>query len=125
MAEAIKKHVLVCDDDLDTVEILRIKLENAGFGVIVARDGQECLEKFQQATPGLLIVDVMMPKFSGFKVVRLLKSDKRFAGIPMVILTARTQEADKQMSVSVEADAYITKPFNLDALLETVKKLIK
>lgn len=120
-----KNKILVVDDDLDTVEILRVKLEAAGFTVIVARDGHECLARCEEIEPCLLIVDVMMPKMSGFKVVKLLKSDKRFETMPVIILTARAQDADRQMALSAGADAYITKPFDLDELLKKVKQLVK
>ncbi len=120
-----KKKILVVDDDLDTVEILRIKLEGAGFKIIVGRDGQECLDKCQSEEPNLIIVDVMMPKISGFKAVKLLKSDKRFENMPIILLTARTQEADRQMAEAIEADGYITKPFDPDGVLKQVKELLE
>lgn len=119
------KKIMVVDDDLDTVEILKLKLEGAGFAVITARDGQECFNKCQETEPDLLIVDVMMPKLSGFKVAKMLKNDKRFENMPIIILTARAQETDRQMSAAVEASAYITKPFDPDEVLKTVRKLLK
>ena len=119
-----KKTIMVVDDDLDTVEIIRMKLEAAGFKVVTARDGYECVAKCQEIEPDLLIVDVMMPKISGFKVVKLLKSDKKMAAIPIIILTARTQEADKQLARDIQANGYITKPFNPEGILSKVKQLV-
>lgn len=120
-----KKKILVVDDDLDTVEILRIKLEGAGYEVVTARDGEECISKCQAEEPDLLLIDVMMPKMSGFKVVKLLKGDKRFADKPMVILTARTQEADRKTVADVGANGYMTKPFDLTEVVRFVKKLME
>ena len=119
-----KKIIMVVDDDLDTVEIIRIKLEAAGYKVATARDGYECIDKCQKIEPDLLIIDIMMPRISGFKVVKLLKGDKKMAIMPIMILTARTQEADRKLARDIKANRYITKPFNPDNILETVKQLI-
>jgi|TARA_B100002003_G_C13613835_1_gene315380 two-component system alkaline phosphatase synthesis response regulator PhoP len=116
---------MVVDDDLDTVEIIRIKLEAAGYKVVTARDGYECIDKCQKLEPDLLIIDVMMPKLSGFKVVKLLKSDKKLAIMPIMILTARTQEADRKIAIDIQANKYITKPFNPDDILQLIKQLLK
>jgi DNA-binding response OmpR family regulator len=116
--------ILVADDDLDTVEILRIKLEGAGYEVVAARDGQECIGKCQETSPDLLILDVMMPKVSGFKVAKLFKSDATLEKMPIIILTARTQDSDRRLALEIEADEYITKPFDPDGVLNTVKRLL-
>jgi len=118
------KKILVVDDDLDTVEIIRLKLEAAGYKVVTARDGYECIAKCQEVEPDLLIIDIMMPKLSGFKVVKLLKSDKKLAVMPIIMLTARTQEADRQIARDIEADKYMTKPFDPDEVLKTVEQLL-
>jgi len=119
-----KKKILVVDDDLDTVEILRIKLEAAGFDVIIARDGYECIAKCQESEPDLVIMDVMMPRMSGFKVAKLFKSDKKLENMPIIFLTARTQEADRKVAVDIQADEYVTKPFDPDAMLNFVKGIL-
>jgi|TARA_B100000315_G_scaffold255095_1_gene297564 CheY-like chemotaxis protein len=119
-----KKTIMVVDDDLDTVEIIRMKLEAAGFKVVTARDGYECVAKCQEIEPDLLIVDVMMPKISGFKVVKLLKSDEQLKDMPIIILTARVQKADRQLARDIQANGYITKPFSPEGILREVKQLL-
>jgi len=125
MESTVKKKILVVDDDLDTVEILRIKLEAAGYEVITARDGNECIAKCQEIKPDLLIVDVMMPKMSGFKVAKLFKSDAELKAMPIIVLTARTQEVDRQLAIDIQIDRYITKPFSPDGILKMAKQLLE
>ena len=118
------KTILVIDDDLDTLNIIGIKLEAQQFKVITGRDGQEALSLVRKHHPDLIILDVMMPKLSGFKAARLIKFDAKSKQIPLILLTARTQEADRTLGQEVGADVYITKPFDPENLLKEVKKLL-
>ncbi len=118
------KTVLAVDDDLDTLNIITLKLEAHQIKVATARDGQQALLSARESSPDLIILDVMMPKLSGFKVARLLKFDKKFRDTPLILLTARTQEADRALGNEVGADLYVTKPFDPDELLKEVQRLL-
>lgn len=118
---ADKKTVLVVDDDLDTLDIVKIKLEGAGFNVVIVSDGAAAMNSINTSPPDLIILDVMLPKMNGFKIARLLKFDDRFRHIPLFLFTARSQKSDIDLGRDVGADEYVTKPFDPQELLEKVK----
>jgi DNA-binding response OmpR family regulator len=119
-----KKKILVVDGEKDMVYAITLQLKTAGFKVIVAVDGQEGLERARKEKPDLIVLDLMLPKIDGYKVSRMLKFDERYKSIPIIMLTSRSQESDKQLGFEVGADAYITKPFNPKLLLEAIEKLL-
>lgn len=120
-AEELKKLVIVvADDDVDTLNIVKVKLEAYGLRVVTVRDGQAALATVRQHKPSVVILDVMMPRLNGFQVARMIKFDKRLKPTPVLLLTARTQQADKDMGRQVGADEYITKPFDPQQLLDRV-----
>ena len=121
---APSKTILVVDDDLDTLNILLMKFEAHGLKVVTARDGQQALRMAREQSPDLIILDVMMPKLSGFKVARLIKFDAKSRQIPLILLTARTQEADRSLGMEVGADLYVTKPFDPESVLKEVQRLL-
>jgi DNA-binding response OmpR family regulator len=118
--EDSKKLVVIADDDVDTLNIVKVKLEAHGLRVVTVRDGQAALATVRQHRPWLVILDVMMPRLNGFQVARMIKFDKRLKPTPVLLLTARTQQADKDLGRQVGADEYITKPFDPQQLLERV-----
>jgi DNA-binding response OmpR family regulator len=120
-----KKKILLVEDEKDLVETVTLRLEAAGYEVIPAYDGREGLAKAKKEKPDLIILDLMLPKMDGYKVCGLLKADTRYNKIPIIMFTARAQESDKKMGQEVCADAYITKPFEPEALLEKVRQLLK
>lgn len=119
-----QKIVLAADDDLDTLNIIRMKLEAHQFKVVTVPDGEQALKAFREQRPDLVILDVMMPKLSGFKVARLIKFDAKSKNTPLILLTARTQEADRTTGNEVGANVYLTKPFSPDQLLKEVQRLL-
>ncbi|MDD5449477.1 MAG: response regulator [Candidatus Omnitrophica bacterium] len=119
------RKILIVDDEADLVEVIKIRLEAAGFSTIIAHDGQEGLNKARKDNPDLIILDLMLPKIDGYKVCAMLKRDQRYMKIPIVMLTARAQESDMKLSKEVGADAYITKPFEPQALLGKIEELLK
>lgn len=119
------KKILVVDDERDLIETVTFRLQAFGYEVISAYDGQEGLDKARKEKPDLIILDLMLPKMDGYKTCRLLKSDGRYNKIPIILFTARAQESDKKMGVEVGADAYITKPFEPQVLLEKIEELLK
>ncbi|MEW6607406.1 MAG: response regulator [bacterium] len=119
-----KKKILVIDDEPYLVMALKIRLENVGYDVITASDGVEGLDKAQGENPDLIVLDVMMPKKSGYEVCQILKSDDQYKHIPIIMLTAKGQKSDKEWGEKVGADAYITKPFDDAELLSKINELL-
>jgi len=115
------KKILVVDDEVDLVETVRFPLELEGFDVLVSYNGEDALNQARKEKPDLIILDLMLPKLDGYKVCRLLKFDERYKHIPILMLTAKTQEKDKILGMETGADEYITKPFEMDYLMEKVK----
>lgn len=122
MVEA--KRILVVDDDSDVAKLLSLLLTGEGFKVSQAQDGQEALDKARQEKPDLLILDVMLPKLDGYKVARMLKFDEKFSHIPIIMLTAKIQEHDRELGLEMGADEYINKPFDNQELILKVKELV-
>lgn len=120
----VKKRILVVDDERDLVEMLQLRLEAQGYEVLAAYDGEEGLRKAQTEKPDLVLLDLMLPKMDGYKVCGLLKRDTRYSKIPIVIFTARAQETDEKLGLECGADAYLTKPFEPQALLSKIQELI-
>ena len=118
------KKILLIDDELDIVKLVESRLKINGYEVVVALDGQEALEKAREEKPDLILLDLMLPKLSGYKVCRMLKFDEKYKHIPIIMFTARVQESDEKLGFEVGADAYITKPFKPEVLLEKVKELL-
>ena len=119
------KKILIVDDEQDIVESLQFVLETAGYDCHCAYDGEEGLNLAREVLPDLIILDVMMPRINGYKISRLLKFDKKYQNIPILMITARSQEEDKLIGEETGADEYITKPFDLDEVLATVKKYLE
>lgn len=120
----VKKRILLVEDEADLVMTMRFRLEDAGYEVVVAVDGQEGLDKVKEGKPDLILLDLMLPKIDGYKVFKALKADARYDKIPIIMFTALAQEADKRLGEKMGADAYITKPFDADTLLARIKELI-
>jgi DNA-binding response OmpR family regulator len=116
-----KKRILVVDDEADLVETLRFSLELEGYDVLAAYNGEEALNQARKEIPDLMLLDLMLPKLDGYKVCRLLKFDEKYKHIPILMLTAKTQEKDKLTGMETGANEYITKPFEMDELMKKVK----
>jgi two-component system alkaline phosphatase synthesis response regulator PhoP len=119
-----KNKILVVDDEVDLVETLRFPLEMEGFNVLVSYNGEDALNKARKENPDLILLDLMLPKLDGYKVCRLLKFDERYKHIPILMLTAKTQQKDKLMGQETGADEYITKPFEIDELMKKIKEYL-
>jgi len=118
------KKILLVDDEPHIIMMLENRMKHAGYEVITACDGQEALTKAKKEKPDLIILDLMLPKLDGYKVCRMLKFDEKYKNIPIIMLSARAQEADKKMGETVGADGYVTKPFEPQVLLGKVKELL-
>lgn len=120
-----KKRILVVDDEVDLVETVRFSIELEGYDVLVAYNGEEGLNQARKENPDLILLDLMLPKLDGYKVCRLLKFDERYKNIPILMLTAKTQDKDKAIGMETGADEYITKPFEIDELVKKVKHYLR
>ena len=119
------KKVLIVDDEQDIVETLRFMLESEGINCLVAYDGEEALNLAKSELPDLMILDVMLPKINGYKICRLLKFDAKYKNIPILMVTARSQDEDKAIGQETGADEYITKPFEINDVVMKVKQYLK
>lgn len=118
------KRILVIEDELDLVEGLRLRLEANGYEVLVASDGADGLSQARNKSPDLVILDVRLPKLDGYNVCRMLKFDEKYQKIPIIMLTARVQQADVKLGKEAGADIYMTKPYKSEELLANIKKLL-
>ena len=116
--------ILIADDDPILVEILRFRLQGAGYNIEVARDGEEALEAIRALRPDLVVLDSMMPVVTGPEVLAKLKSDPELSSIPVVMLTARDGEADIVAGLKAGAAEYLTKPFIPRELLVRISGLL-
>jgi len=117
--------VLVVDDEGDLVKILQFGLESLGYEVETAADGQEGLKKARELRPDIILLDLMLPKLDGYKVCRLLKFDERYKNIPIIILSARTQEGDQALALETGANRFITKPYEFSDILTHMQTLLQ
>lgn len=120
-----KKRILLIEDEADMVYALKLQLEAVNYEVLSAIDGQAGLDVARKEKPDLIILDLMLPKIDGFKICRMLKFDKRYSKIPIIMFTARAQNQDMKLGQEVGADAYIIKPFDAQVLLNKISALLK
>lgn len=114
--------VLVCDDDKEIVEAIRIYLEQEGYQVLAAYDGQEALVQMANNSIDLLVIDVMMPKLDGIRATLQIREKSR---VPIIIISAKSEDADKILGLNIGADDYLTKPFNPLELVARVKSQLR
>ena len=117
--------VLVVDDEPDLIRVLQFGLQAAGYVVECASDGQEGLKKARESRPDIILLHLMLPKLDGYKICRLLKFDDRFKHIPIVILSARTQEGDQALALEMGANHFISKPYDFTEILGIIETLLK
>ena len=117
------KKILAVDDERHIVRLIQVNLERAGYQVVAAYDGEEALKKVESEKPDLIVLDVMMPKMDGFEVLKSLKANSQSKDIPVIMLTAKAQDADVFRGWASGVDCYLTKPFNPMELLTFVKRI--
>lgn len=125
MTDATPKKILVVDDEPDVASLLTLMLKSQGYAVVTASDGQEALEKARGEAPDLILLDVMLPRMDGYKVARMLKFDENYSHIPIIMLTAKIQDRDKQTGLEMGANDYLTKPFDTTVLLNKIKDILE
>jgi DNA-binding response OmpR family regulator len=117
--------ILVVDDDANSLDIVRTFLESRGYHVVTAMDGNAALSCLEEVRPVLVLLDVMMPGMDGWEVARVIKNHPDFVNTRVVMLTARSDFADKQEGLRSGADDYIVKPIRLDDLGDRVERNLK
>ena len=120
-----KAKVLVVEDDVSLLEVVAYNLEEAGYEVVTAQDGNEGLNESRGKTPDLVLLDVMLPGLDGHEVCRGIRADPRTRDQLIIMISARSQESDQLVGFALGADDYVTKPFSMKVLLERIKALLR
>lgn len=118
------KQILIADDEPNIVLSLEFLMQREGYRVLVARDGEEALERIRAERPDLVVLDVMMPKRNGFEVCEAVRADPSLAGVRILMLTAKGREAEMHKGLNLGADAYVAKPFSTRDLVNRIKTLL-
>ena len=129
MADGFSSHakplILIVEDEAALATMLRYNLEKQGFRVEEATDGQEAIDRIAEATPDLVLLDWMLPVMSGIEVCRQIRRRPNTRDLPVIMLTARTEDQDAVRGLNTGADDYITKPFSIEALLARIRALLR
>ena len=120
--QVAKQKILVVDDDENTCELIRMQLDMAGYDPVCARDGREALTAAREHRPSLMILDLVLPEMDGMEVFREVK---RSTNVPIIMVTARSDEFDRVLGLEMGADDYVTKPFSLRELMARVKAVLR
>jgi two-component system alkaline phosphatase synthesis response regulator PhoP len=121
----MNQRILVVDDDKQIVRLVRAYLEQAGFQVFTAYDGGTALHIIRRERPDLVVLDLMLPDQDGWDITRIVRADPTLADMPIIMLTARVEDADKIVGLELGADDYITKPFNPREVLARVRAVLR
>jgi len=119
-----RRRILVADDEIYILHILEFSLNLEGYDVISASSGAEALSKVVKERPDLVVLDIVMPETDGYEVCRRLKSDERTRDIPVIFLSAKDTPTDQEVGMRLGADAYITKPFSPQRLIDCIQGLL-
>ncbi len=120
-----KEYILVVEDDTDILEMILYNLKNEGYKTTPALSGEKALEQIKISFPDLIILDIMLPGIDGLDVCKKLKTKEETANIPVIMLTAKSQEADKVLGLELGADDYMTKPFSPKELMARIKAVLR
>jgi two-component system, OmpR family, alkaline phosphatase synthesis response regulator PhoP len=114
--------ILVADDEPSILLSLQFLLQKAGYEVRLAHNGEEVLQAVKQSTPDLLLLDAMMPQRDGYDVCQTIRADPRWTALPIIMLTAKSRDVERQKGMALGATDYVTKPFSTRDLVATVRK---
>jgi phosphate regulon transcriptional regulator PhoB len=120
-----QKKILVVDDEKDIVELISYNLEQEGFAVIKAYDGQMAWERVKTAKLDLVVLDLMIPGIHGLEVCKLIRRDAATETLPIIMLTAKSDQVDKILGLELGADDYVTKPFNVRELIARIRAVLR
>ena len=121
----MKEKILIVEDDKDIIKMLEYNLKKEGFKVIAAHDGEDALDLALRQYPDLILLDLMLPGIDGLEVCKTLKNESKTSLIPIIMLTAKSQESDKVVGLELGADDYITKPFSPRELIARIKAVLR
>lgn len=116
--------VLLVEDNPQNRYLVTFLLENSGYDVVVAEDGEQALVAVEEHVPDLILMDVQLPKLDGYEATRRIKADKRYSSIPLVALTAHSMKGDQGKALAAGCDDYITKPVDAEHLLRRIDALL-
>ncbi|MGE5139132.1 MAG: response regulator transcription factor [Rudaea sp.] len=119
------QRILVVDDDKQIVRLLKSYLEQSGFGVLTAFDGESAMRAIRAERPDLIVLDLMLPGRDGWEITRWARSDESLANVPILMLTARVEDTDKILGLELGADDYLTKPFNPREVVARVRAVLR
>lgn len=118
------KKVLIVDDEIHVIKILQFKLKNEGFEVLQALNGPDAIELAKAQAPDVILLDIMMPGMNGYEVYEALKEDDRTSEIPIVMVSAKTREADKSKAEDLGIEEYVYKPFSLQNIVDVINRVL-
>jgi two-component system alkaline phosphatase synthesis response regulator PhoP len=121
----LKQRILVVDDDREVVRLMQAYLEQAGYEVLTAYDGDTAVHTLRREKPDLALLDLMLPGKDGWEITRLMRSDPALAHIPIIMLTARVEDTDKIVGLEMGADDYVTKPYNPREVVARVRARLR
>jgi two-component system alkaline phosphatase synthesis response regulator PhoP len=120
-----KQRILVVDDDREVVRLMRAYLEQAGYEVLAAYNGETAVHTLRREKPDLVLLDLMLPDRDGYDITRLVRGDPNLAKIPIIMLTARVEDTDKIIGLEIGADDYVTKPYNPREVVARVRARLR
>jgi len=121
----MKEKILIVEDEKDIIKMIEYNLKKEGFKVIDARDGEDALDLSLREHPDIILLDLMLPGIDGLEVCKTLKKESKTSSIPIIMLTAKSQESDKVVGLELGADDYITKPFSPRELIARIKAVLR
>jgi two-component system, OmpR family, alkaline phosphatase synthesis response regulator PhoP len=125
LGDCMKETILIVEDEKDIVKMLDYNLKKEGYKTLVANDGEDALDMANTKLPDLILLDLMLPGVDGLEVCKELKSERKTAAIPVIMLTAKAQESDKVVGLELGADDYVTKPFSPRELIARIKAVLR
>lgn len=114
--------ILIVEDDVDVRDLLVARAKQEGWHIRVAEDGEKCIEQVKEKKPDIILLDIMMPKMDGYNACFMIKEDPQYSGIPIIMITAKTEPFEEIKGKMVGADEYICKPFDLNETFDIIKK---
>jgi two-component system phosphate regulon response regulator PhoB len=120
-----RKRIVIVEDERDMAELIAMRLRKEGYQADIAYDGAQGLERIRSAPPDLVLLDLMLPEMSGTEVAAAVRGDPRTAGVPIIMLTARSEESDIVVGLKFGADDYVTKPFSMSVLLARIDAVLR
>ncbi|MBL7068738.1 MAG: response regulator [Candidatus Omnitrophica bacterium] len=117
------KRILIVEDEKDMADVIRQLLEREGYHIDIAYDGEEGLEKIKATMPDLVLLDVMLPKLDGRDLLKIVKNDKDLMGIPILMVSARSEQWDRELGLELGAEEYVEKPLDSARLLRKISNI--